>query len=72
LSLPAFFKYAAGGDLLAEVADHVPDGVNALAGERRAGIGFGAPAFGGRGEIMQRPVVVGAGGVGADAVGLIP
>jgi len=25
LSLPAFIEYAAGGDLLAKVADHVPD-----------------------------------------------
>ena len=74
LPLSAFYECAAGRDELPEIADHFPDGVDAFAVESRAGVGFGAPALGGWGEVMQRSVVVGFGGVGADlvvAIGLI-
>ena len=50
------------------IADHLPDSVDALAVEGRTGVGLGAPALGGRGEVVQRPVVIGLGGVGADLV----
>ena len=52
LSLSALRERAAGRDVLAEVADHFPNGVDAFAVESGAGVGFGAPALGGRGKVM--------------------
>ena len=68
LALSALFKYAAGGSLLAKIADHFPNGLNTFAVRCRAGVGAGVPALGRRGEIVQGAVVIGFGGIGANLV----